>query len=211
MGAFGEGPWVDLRPRQHKESAYTYLARSARSEAEQARARIEDWFSRYPAEEAATLAARLQSRQDDQHRSAFFELFLHETLLCRGHRVTAIEPKLPHTWKSPDFLVDGQFYLEGVQAVGDDLHAVLKRKANRYGALDLPFVIAVNWPGGADLEEVLNTLWHGPRGPQRRGLSAVLAVETADPWHGGERPMQLVHNPWAERPLKKSSMAFAAA
>lgn len=193
MGVFQEGPWVDGRPPRHKESAYAYLNRSASSEAEQERARIEDLFSRYPAEEGRELALRLRSRLDDQHRAALFELLLHEMLIGRGHRV-AIEPKLAHTWKSPDFLVEGQFYLEAVLAAGADLGAVLKRKANRYGALDLPFVIAVQWAGGEDLRRVLDGLWHGPRGPQRCGVSAVLAM---DPRHS-----RLVRNPWAERPLR---------
>lgn len=187
---FQEGPWIDALPRQHKESAYTYLNRCAGLAAE--RERIEEWFERYPAAEQRELALRLRSRLDDQHRAALFELRLHEMLLRSGHH-PAIEPKLAHSWKSPDFLVDGQFYLEAVTAAGAELGTVLKRKANRYGALDLPFVIAVQWEGGENLQQVLDALWHGPRGPQRRGVSAVLAV---DP-----NAMRLVLNPWAERPL----------
>ena len=201
MGVFEEGVREDSRPSQHKESAFAYLSRSARPEAEQARQRIESWFARYPADAANELALRLQSRLDDQHRAAFFELLLHELLLRCGHPVAAIEPKLAHTWKSPDFLVEGQFYLEAVAAAGADLGTVLKRKANRYGALDLPFVIAVNWVGDEDLPRVLEGLWHGPRGPQRRGVSAVLAVEGADPWRFGETCLRLLRNSWAEIPL----------
>jgi hypothetical protein len=204
LGLFGEGPRIDIRPRQHKESAYFYLARSASPEAEQTRIRIEEWFARYPAEHGGDLALRLRSRNDDQHRSALFELFLHDWLLSHGRLVTAIEPKLPHTHKSPDFLVDGRFYLECVLAAGADLHAVLKRKANRYGALDLPFVIAVQGEGTEELDVVLHTLWHGPRGPQRRGVSAVLQVEAADPWMIGESKLRLVSNPWADRPLPQA-------
>ena len=196
MGVFEQGPRIDVRLPQHKETAYAYLNRCARPEADEARARIEDWFSRYPAADAGELASRLRSRLDDQHCAAFFELLLHELLLSCGHRIVAIEPKLAHTWKSPDFLVDGRFYLEAVRAAGADLGSVLKRKANRYGTLDLPFVIAVHWAGGEDLPRVLEGLWHGPRGPQRRGVSGVLAVDGADPWH-----VQLVRNPWAVLPL----------
>jgi len=192
VGVFEQGPRIDGRPRQPKESAYGYLNRSARPEAERERERIEDWFGRYPVAESRDLALRLRSRLDDQHRAALFELRLHEHLIRSGHHL-AIEPKLAHSWKSPDFLVDGQFYLEAVMAAGADLGTVLKRKANRYGALDLPFVIAVQWEGGEELQQVLDAFWHGPRGPQRRGVSAVLAVEAGT--------MRLVLNPWAERPL----------
>jgi hypothetical protein len=186
---FEEGPRIDERPRQHKESAYAYLNRCATPEAEQERARIEDWFERYPAGEGRELALRLRSRLDGQHRAAFFELQLHDRLLQSGRHVV-IEPKLAHTWKSPDFLVDGQFYIEAVMAAGADLGTVLKRKASRYGRLDLPFVIAVQWAGDEDPQPVLDAFWHGPRGPQRRGVSAVLVNR------------RLVLNPWAERPLR---------
>jgi hypothetical protein len=192
LGVFEQGPRIDERPPRPKESAYAYLNRSARTEAERERARIEEWFERYPAAEGRDLALRLRSRLDDQHRAALFELRLHELLVGSGHQL-AIEPKLPHSWKSPDFLIDGRLYLEAVMAAGADLGTVLKRKANRYGPLDLPFVIAVQWEGGEDLQQVLDAFWHGPRGPQRRGVSAVLAV---DP-----EAMRLVLNPWAERPL----------
>jgi hypothetical protein len=205
LEVFDDGARDDCRPLQHKESAYAYLNRSALPEAEQARRRIEGWFARYPVPDAGALLLRLQSRLDDQHRSAFFELLLHELLLCLGHRVSAIEPKLPHTWKSPDFQVESpdghRFYLEGVTAVGTDLRRVLKRKANRYGALDLPFVIAVNGPSGQAAAPVLEGLWHGPRGPQRQGLSAVLAVGTSDPWRFAESRLLLRRNPWAAHPL----------
>jgi len=193
VGVFEQGPRIDEGPPRPKESAYAYLNRSARPDAEQERARIEDWFERYPAAEGRELALRLRSRLDDQHRAALFELRLHELLLRSGHHL-AIEPKLAHSWKSPDFLIDGQVYLEAVMAAGADLGTVLKRKANRYGTLDLPFVIAVQWAGGEELQQVLDKLWHGPRGPQRRGVSAVLAVDPKN--------MRLVHNPWADRPLE---------
>lgn len=195
LSVFDQGPRLDSAPRRGKESVFAYLDRCAGAEAEQERARIEDWFERYPAAEGRELALRLRSRLDEQHKAARFELLLHEELLRGGHHM-AIEPKLAHSWKSPDFLVDGQFYLEAVMAAGADLGTVLKRKANRYGRLDLPFVIAVQWAGGEDLQQVLNALWHGPRGPQRRGVSAVLAV--------GPAGRRLVLNPWAERPLESA-------
>jgi hypothetical protein len=59
---------------------------------------------------------------DDQHSSAFFELFLHHLVLARGCKVLAIEPKLDHTDESPDFLLETpkqeRFYLEAAMATG---------------------------------------------------------------------------------------------
>ncbi|HMA51787.1 MAG TPA: hypothetical protein VKP60_18640 [Magnetospirillaceae bacterium] len=206
MPVFTEGPRCDARPPYPKESAVAYLDRSARPEADALRSLIEDWLELYPSEEAPDLAARLRSSRDDQHRSAFFELLLHRLVLALGHHVPAVEPKLPHTWKSPDFQVESadgaRFYLEGISAQGADLHGVLKRKASRYGALDLPLVVAVaSSEDEAGLTRALKELWHGPRGPQRRILSAVLAFGPVDPWRFRESRIRLIRNPWAEIPL----------
>ena len=163
---------------------------------------MEDWLALYPAVEAADLALRLRSRQDEQHRSAFFELLLYRLLLALGHRVLAVEPKLAHTWKSPDFLVAGDFYLEAVSAQSGDLHSVLKRKASRYGALDLPLVVAVTCSqDDVGLCEELEELWIGPHGPQRRSLSAVLAFGRIDPWGFRDSAIRLFRHPDAQSPL----------
>jgi hypothetical protein len=202
VATFTEGPRFDARPPHPKESAYAYLDRSARPEADALRTLIEDWLELYPARDAPDLAMRLRSRQDDQHRSAFFELLLHRLLSALGHCVLAIEPKLAHSWKSPDFLVAGDFYLEAVSAQGGDLHSVLKRKASRYGVLDLPLVVAVTCPQDeAGLRAALDELWIGPHGPQRRTLSAVLAFGRIDPWSFRDSPIRLFHHPDAEIPL----------
>jgi len=197
---FEHGPRWDGRPPHPKEPAFAYLSRSASPEADVVRSTLDDWLGAYPPQEAGNLAARLRSRRDDQHLAAFFELLLHRLLQALGHRIQAVEPKLAHTWKSPDFQLEG-FYLEGISAQGD-LHGVLKRKASRYGALDRPLVVAVNCAEDpAGLRRALDELWLGPRGPQRRILSAVLAVELADPWNFRERPLRLIRHPSPDFPL----------
>ena len=42
--------------------------------------------------------------------------------------------------------------------------------------------------------------WIGPRGPRKKGVSAVLAVERLSPWNVPSVDARLYHNPWAERP-----------
>ena len=217
MSVFEAGPRIDLRPPAPKETAFAYLNRCAGAEADTARTRMEDWLARYP--EPQALAARLRSPLDDQHRSAFFELLLHQLLLSLGHRIAAIEPKLAHTWKSPDFLVESatghRFYLEGISASQNDLHSVLKRKANRYGTLDLPLVVAVNCAQDDEaVRQVLwgeDGLWRGPRGPQRRGLSAVFAVENVDPWNFVGRRGRLFRHPDPDYPLPQLDLGEGVA
>jgi hypothetical protein len=103
------------------ESAFFYLNRSNRVEAARVRQNIDTWLEHYPRKHRDSLIARLRSAIDDQHKSAFFELLLHE-LLVRGLKIIAIEPQLAHTEKSPDFLVGSdkgeKFYLEAVIATG---------------------------------------------------------------------------------------------
>ena len=112
---------LDDLPHQD-ETAFAYLNRSARAEAECVRQLVVRWFDHYPADKRGGLVARFRSPIDDQHYSAFFELFLHEIVLTCGHRIVAIEPLLASTRKSPDFLVEsvpgGRFYLEAVLATG---------------------------------------------------------------------------------------------
>ena len=119
---FDDIPRPDIDwPDQH-EAAFAYLNRSGRPEAARVRQLVEDWLARYPADGRDAQVARLRSTIDDQHRAAFFELFVHELLLTRGHRIMEIEPKLPHTPKSPDFLVQAKeghrCYLECIVATG---------------------------------------------------------------------------------------------
>ena len=204
VAIFTAGPRFDVRSPHSKESAYAYLDRSARPEADELRTLMEDWLGLYPVVDARDLALRLGSRQDEQHRSAFFELLVFRLLLGLGHRVLVVEPKLAHTWKSPDFLVEGDFYLEAVSAQSGDLHSVLKRKASRYGALDLPLVVAVTCSQDeVGLREALEALWVGPQGPQRKGLSAVLAFGRIDPWSFRESAISLFRHPDAESPLQE--------
>jgi hypothetical protein len=122
MRLFDDIPRPDMDVPDQHEAAFSYLNRSGRPEAARVRQLVEDWLARYPAHDRDALIVRLRSTIADQHRGAFFELFVYELLLARGHRILEIEPKLPHTSKSPDFLVQAKeghrLYLECVLATG---------------------------------------------------------------------------------------------
>ncbi|OCC01705.1 hypothetical protein BA190_27475 [Labrys sp. WJW] len=86
------------------------------------RALVDSWFEQYPAEHRSGLIERFRASRDQHHKSAFFELLLHQLALATGHRVIAVEPLLPHSRCRPDFLLEapdgGRFYLEAVLATG---------------------------------------------------------------------------------------------
>lgn len=103
---------------RYSEPEFVYLNRTARPEANLIRTLLEAWFSRYPQAEAADLRARFRSSNDLQHRSAFFELFVHELLLRLG-LYPRIHPALPLvTTRHPDFIIESpdnkSFYVEAV-------------------------------------------------------------------------------------------------
>ncbi|MGM4991280.1 hypothetical protein [Tardiphaga sp. 841_E9_N1_2] len=135
MSIFDDIPRDDLEPPLPDETQFAYLNRSARPEAARVREKVDAWFAAYPETHRGALVSRFRSTIDDQHHSAFFELFLYHFLLARGCKIVAIEPKLEHTDKSPDFLVENakgeRFYVEAVQASGlSNLEVAAKARLN---------------------------------------------------------------------------------
>lgn len=122
MNIFDDNSRDDMGPPSQDETQFAYLNRSGRAEATRVREKLDAWFAAYPEAHRDALVGRFRSAIDDLHRSAFFELFLYHFLLARGYKVLAIEPKLEHTDKSPDFLVENskgeRLYVEAVQASG---------------------------------------------------------------------------------------------
>ena len=111
-------------------------------------------------------------------------------------------PVSPEHRDSPDHRVIGS-YSEGFATLDDaaPLRRKLKRKAGRYGALELPYVVALLCAGDfADDKDIADALlgttaiqynpstlatrtvrqpdgfWHGPNGPQNTSVSAVVTV-----------------------------------
>ncbi len=110
-----------------------------------------------------------------------------------------------------------------------DVRGALKGKATRYGALDQPYIVAVNaLERFADQDAAVDALfgtpatvnrlgrdgrvttehgrlcdglWHGRTQPQRTGLSGVISMQGVDPWNFARRVPRLILNPWAAQPL----------
>lgn len=115
MNIFDDIQRFDHEPTRYSEPTFTFMNRTVRSGFEAVRKKMEGWFSRYPQSEQPELRERLRSTINSQHRSAFFELLLHELLLVLGCQIT-LHPEVPGTRAAPDFLVvtteGSKFYLE---------------------------------------------------------------------------------------------------
>jgi hypothetical protein len=118
--------------------------------------------------------------------------------------------------------------------IGADLRGALLRKAKRYGELDAPYVVAVNTLEIRSLERELfdvllgttkmvfrryedgrvetfderapDGIWTNGSRPRKRGLSAVWNFDRLAPWRPWAASVQLVRNPWAERPLPQINL-----
>ena len=104
----------------YAESHYSYLQRTARDELGRIRETIDEWFRRYPKDHRHELGRRIQSGDDRNFTSAFFELYLHELLLSIGCRLTVHPETTSDRATRPDFLVvtpgGVEFYLEATEA-----------------------------------------------------------------------------------------------
>jgi hypothetical protein len=103
----------------------------------------------------------------------------------------------------------------GLQSVdvSPAIHQALKRKSSRYGALDLPYIVAINLHSTSGEEDEILDALVGTREsgfgdsdrPRARGVSAVLCVRDISPWtigqENGRRQMYVIHNPQANIPL----------
>ena len=127
-------------PRLYAQPDFDYLNRSARPEVEVIRQTLEDWFSRYPATHRQELRAQFRS-DNHQHRSAHFELVLHESLLRLGVAVE-VHPQIQGTNRRPDFVATSpngaKWYVEAVLATNQTREeaAAEARKNQVYDAIN---------------------------------------------------------------------------
>lgn len=134
---------TDTAPSTHRESSFEFLNRIAGDYWEHPRALMQEWLDHMPSEqEYNDLRQRLRSRDDEQFRSAFLELYLHESLIRAGYTVT-IHPAVQGTSRRPDFLAerdDLRFFIEAIapgstpaEKAAAQRRAVLFDTVNRLG------------------------------------------------------------------------------
>jgi hypothetical protein len=98
---------TDAAPRRYSESSYAHLDRRAGRDFDQVRNQIEVWAGALPQSVFSEVQRRMQSGDEREFESAFFELYVHELLVKAGHSV-AHHPSLAETKKRPDFLAAAQ-------------------------------------------------------------------------------------------------------
>lgn len=112
----------DTGPALYCEPEFGYLNRSARQGVQNIRDMLDGWFARYPEQHRPDLGARFRSSNNVDHRSAFFELFLHELVLRLGC-TAEVHPNVASSARHPDFLVSApnghRSYLEAVLATDE--------------------------------------------------------------------------------------------
>jgi len=121
------------RPRGHNEPLYEYINLSSRPEQESIRNLLEKWFSNYPKDAQSEFIARFRSCDDIQHRSAFFELYLHALIKKLGYKIE-VHPYVPDQSTHPEFLVlrnsNPCFYLEATLASGSSEERSADKREN---------------------------------------------------------------------------------
>lgn len=100
---FDDIPRSDSHWQRDPESSWEFLNRVDGDYWDYVRQIIEAWFAWMPASGSKQLLGRLRSGDDSQFRSAFLELYVHETLRRAGWSVE-VEPALNGTGTRPDFL-----------------------------------------------------------------------------------------------------------
>jgi hypothetical protein len=105
---------TNAKVARHDEGRFEFLNRSASRYFTICRDLIEEWFTHVPAQHQPGLRGNLRSEM--HHRSAFWELYLHEAYRRSGYTVV-IHPDVPGRSSHPDFLLsrgNERFYLEAV-------------------------------------------------------------------------------------------------
>lgn len=130
---------TDRSTGRHSESTFTFLDRIAGEHWEHPRQLMQEWANNLPEKDYHDLVQRLRSGDDEQFRSAFLELYLHQCLMRTGHHVT-IHPGTSASSRQPDFYAerDGAgFFLEAISPGSSPAaKAAARRRAVLFDTVD---------------------------------------------------------------------------
>ncbi|MGZ4532045.1 MAG: hypothetical protein ACXVXP_06810 [Mycobacteriaceae bacterium] len=132
---FDEADRTDTKPAEHSESTFEFLNRVGGDYWQHPRLLMQTWLDRVSGHRNYNdLRQRFRSRDDEQFRSAFLELYLHEGLLRAGYVVT-IHPSLPGSPRRPDFRAERDGRVLFIEAVAPGSGAAAKAAAKRRAVL----------------------------------------------------------------------------
>lgn len=130
---------TERQPSGHGEPTFSFLNRVAGDFWEHPRLLMQAWADRLSDAEYIDLRQRFRSRDDEQFRSAFLELYLHECLTRAGFKVT-VHPEVQGTSRRPDFLAvreDMSMFIEAIApGSSSDAKAAAGRLAVLFDTLD---------------------------------------------------------------------------
>jgi hypothetical protein len=139
-------------PADHGEPHWRFLNRAARPQFEEARGRIESWFSHLCPALQPGVQQRLQSGDNQDFAAGLWELYLHEVFMRLGYEITC-EAATPNG-RNIDFLLrrgSNAFYLEATIARKSKAEQAADARRNRiYRELDK--VESVNFTLGIEIE-----------------------------------------------------------
>ena len=108
---------TDSSPKLNSESLYDFYDRSSRADVSHVRDEMQRLCVQFPT--PAEIESRFQSRDDQQFRSAEFEILIYDALVRNGFSAQ-VHPSIAGTSRTPDFLVSApggeHFYLEATLA-----------------------------------------------------------------------------------------------
>lgn len=116
------------------ESTWAFLDRMAGDYWDDLRSLVNVWAGRVESAARKKIIGHLQSNTDGQFEAAFFELYVHESLVRAGFRVE-VEPKLTATERCPDFFAtrrDEKLWLECTTIGGN---RAARARAKRFAPL----------------------------------------------------------------------------
>jgi hypothetical protein len=172
-----------------QESTFAFLNRIAGAYWDYPRSLMQQWMDRIGDDISYNdLLQRLRSKDNEQFRSAYLELYLHESLLRAGYEVV-IHPGVPGATRQPDFLAvrgDHRVYIE---AIAPGAPAPAKAAAARRAVL----FDTVNRLGDPNFILWLDHLVDGPRPPKAARLRAELRqwlgrLDPNAPWTADAAP-----------------------
>lgn len=106
---------IEKRAARPNEPTFVYLNLSARSAFVAIRGLLEEWFYGFPEKSKKDLRSRFRKKDNHQHASALFELFLHQYFRQLGYEMVP-HPEVQGERTHPDFLARRNgadcFYLE---------------------------------------------------------------------------------------------------